>query len=139
MADNNENHNQGQVPEGNNNNQHRCAPDANANNNNQQRCAGGNGNNNNNNNNNGKTQNSNFPTMDNDFEGLVPGVQAVMGMFFEKNLKHRKSYTMFKKAILIYAETNKFKHCKYLHRVLSYYVNGADELAKDKPRISNED
>ena len=128
MADNNENRNQEQVPDGNNNN---------ANNNNHQRRAAGNGNINNNKN--GNTQNTNFHATDNDFEGLVPGVQAVMGMFFEKNLKHRKSYTMFKKAILVYAETNKFKHCEYLHRALSYYVNPADELAKDKPSISHED
>ena len=98
---------------------------------------GGGGSNNNNNNNNNTALN--LPTIDKDFEGLIPEIKAVMGMFFEKKLKHRKSYTMFKQAILLYAEAKQFKHCKYLHNLLSHYVSGMDEQAKNEPRLRDQD
>lgn len=68
-----------------------------------------------NNNNNGSNPNNqqprgqqkfNLPTIDKGFKGLVPEIGTVMGMFFEKNLENQKSYTMFKKAILVTSSHN---------------------------------
>ena len=69
---------------------------------------------------------------------MVLEIDAVMGMFIEKNLENHKSYTMFKKAVLVYMESQQYKHAEYVNRVFTNYVDGLDELAKDKPTLPNE-
>ena len=82
-------------------------------------------------------QQLNLPTIDKGFKGLVPEINTVMGMFFKKNLENCKSYTMFKNAILVYIESQQYKHAKYVDRVFTNYVDGKDELEKDKPALTN--
>ena len=107
-------------------NQQNGGGNANAGNPNGNNSQNNNNNNNQHNNNNNQQRNTsrlNLPTIDKGFEGLVPEIDAVMGMFFEKNLENCKSYTMFKKAVLVYMESQQYKHAEYVNRVFTNYVD----------------